>query len=444
MFSVRINETAVFRLNMRCLRRLTRASSSLAPAHDCVRFEDVVRASHRIKGGIVRTPCSRAHWLSEMTGVELYLKCEQQQFTGSFKERGARNALLELGDVERDAGVVAASAGNHALALAWHGQQLGVPVTVVMPTVAPMAKVEKCRAFGANVVIQGAHIGEAKEYAQDHFGGLSYVNGYDDPPIIAGAGTMGIELLEQVPNLDVLVVPVGGGGLIAGVALAAKTLNPSLTVIGVEPERCASFQAALNAGSPVRASVAPTLADGLAVPQVGAHAFAVARHWVDEIVQVSERELALAMLRLVESQKSIVEGGGAAGLAALLPGGALDRDTIKGKTVAVPLCGGNIDTTVLGRVLERGLAADERLLRLTVAVSDRPGGISKLTEQIAEEGASVKDIFHERAWLYSSVDQVIIKIVLETRGPEHNRTLLDSLRREYPEVSVESGGSTDS
>ena len=163
-----------------------------------------MRASHRIKGGIVRTPCSRAHWLSEMTGVELYLKCEQQQFTGSFKERGARNALLELGDVERDAGVVAASAGNHALALAWHGQQLGVPVTVVMPTVAPMAKVEKCRAFGANVVIQGAHIGEAKEYAQDHFGGLSYVNGYDDPPIIAGAGTMGIELLEQVPNLDVL------------------------------------------------------------------------------------------------------------------------------------------------------------------------------------------------------------------------------------------------
>lgn len=243
-------------------------SAMKLPSHDCVRFEHVAAAMHRIRGGIVRTSCQRSHWLSEITGSHVHFKLEQQQFTGSFKERGARNALLSLDGEARRRGVVAASAGNHALALTWHGVQLGIPVTVVMPTVAPMAKVDKCKLFGANVVIHGAHIGESKQHALEVYGDLRYINGYDDPEIIAGTGTLGMEMLEQVPDCDAVVVPVGGGGLIAGIALAMKTMQPGLRVIGVEPKRCASYSAALEAGHPVPVAVMPTLADGLAVPQV--------------------------------------------------------------------------------------------------------------------------------------------------------------------------------
>ena len=247
-------------------------------------------------------------------------------------------------------------------------------------------------------------------------------------------------MLEQLPDCDVVVVPVGGAGLIAGVALAIKTLNPNVRVIGVEPKRCASYTKALVHGAPMAANVLPTLADGLAVPTVGPHAFAVAAHWVDEVVLVDEKDIALAMLRLVEQEKMVVEGGGATGLAPLLPGGPLDRPDIKGKRVLVPLCGGNIDVTVFGRVIERGLAADGRLIRLTVPVSDRPGGIADVTRLIADAGASVKDIFHERAWLQSTVDQVVIKAVLETRGDAHNRELLDILRGPYPSATIEGAG----
>jgi len=413
--------------------------SEVVPEWDCVKFEHCVRAMHRIRSGVMRTECRRSHWLSSATGCEIWLKSEHQQFTGSFKERGARNSLLSLSADERLHGVVAASAGNHALALAWHGADLGIPVTVVMPTIAPMAKVDRCRVFGANVVLVGQHIGEAREYAMTHFSHQRYVNGYDDPEIIAGTGTLGMEMLEQLPECDVAVVPVGGCGLIAGVALAMKTLNPSVRVIGVEPLRCASYTAALDAGRPVQARVQPTLADGLAVPKVGAHAFAVARHWVDEVVQVDEGDVALAVLRLVENEKMVVEGGGATGLAALLPGGPLDRPDLKGKHVLVPLCGGNMDVTTLGRVIDRGLAADGRLIRLSVPVSDRPGGIADVTRVIAGVGASVKDIFHERAWLQNSVDQVVIKAVLETRGPEHNTELLEVLQRSYPDARMTGG-----
>jgi len=268
----------------------------------------------------------------------------------------------------------------------------------------------------------------------------TYINGYDDVEIIAGTGTLGIEMLQDVPNADVIVVPVGGAGLIAGIALAAKTLNPTIKIIGVEPRRCASYTAALEAGYPVKAHVLPTLADGLAVPQVGPHAFVVARRWVDEVVCVDEKDVALAVLRLVEQQKMVVEGGGATGLAALLPGGPLDRPDMKGKHVLVPLCGGNIDVNVLGRVIERGLAADGRLVRLTIAVSDRPGGIADLASVLAKNGASVKDIFHERAWLHTSVDQVTIKAVLETLGPEHNNLLMKSLTTAYPGVDIKLEG----
>lgn len=245
------------------------------------------------------------------------------------------------------------------------------------------------------------------------------MNGYNDPPILAGAGTIGVEIIDDVPDVDAVVVPVGGGGLIAGISCAIKTLKPDCKVLGVEAELCASYTAAMRAGKPVPAPFTPTLADGLAVPVVGADAFEVARHYVDECVLSNEKEIALAVLRLLENEKIVVEGGGATGLAALLPGGALDRPDLKGKNIVVPLCGGNIDTTVLGRVIERGLAADQRLVNFYATVSDRPGGIAKLTALLSEQGASIKDIYHERAWLHSSVDQVQVKCVVELHGEEH-------------------------
>jgi len=230
---------------------------------------------------------------------------------------------------------------------------------------------------------------------------------------------MGIEIIDDVPCVDAVVVPVGGAGLIAGVSCAVKTLKPDIKVYGVEPEFCASFTAALEAGFPVATPTTPTLADGLAVPVVGATAFEVARHYVDETVLCTEKEISLAVLRLLENEKMVVEGGGASGLAALLPGGALDRPELKGKNIVVPLCGGNIDTTVLGRVLDRGLAADNRLCNFTATVSDRPGGVARLTTLLHDQKASIKDIYHERAFLQSNVDQVQVKCVVELQGSEH-------------------------
>jgi threonine dehydratase len=298
-----------------------------------------------------------------------------------------------------------------------------------MPHVAPMAKVDKCRKFGARVIIEGNHIGEAKVFAEDLVAseGLRYINGYDDPSILAGAGTIGIEIIDDCPDVDVVVVPVGGAGLIAGVSCAIKTLKPDTQVYGVEPEFAASYTAASKAGKPVPFDVKPTLGDGLAVPVVGPHAFEVARHYVDEVVTCTEKEISLSILRLIENEKMVVEGGGASGLAACLPGGALDRPSLKGKNVVIPLCGGNIDTTTLGRVLDRGLAADSRLVNFEAVVSDRPGGIARLTEVLCEEGASIKDIYHERAWLYTSIDQVRVKCVVELQGKEHAMRLKKAL-----------------
>jgi len=402
-----------------------------------INFADISRAEVAIRGGVKRTSCEKSHFISEVVGANVYLKSEFRQFTGSFKERGARNAIMQVMREQGSnlRGVIAASAGNHALALAYHGKELGVPVTVVMPTVAPLAKVDKCKKFGARIIIEGSHIGESKEFAETLVDseGLHYINGYDDPPILAGAGTIGTEILEDVPDVDVVVVPVGGAGLIAGVSCAIKTLKPDTKVIGVEPEFCASYIAALRAGKPVPFPVTPTLADGLAVPVVGPHAFEVARHYVDECVTTTERDISLAVLRLIENEKIVVEGGGAAGLAALLPGATLDRADMKGKNIVVPLCGGNIDTTVLGRVMERGLAADKRLVNFYATVSDRPGGIAKLTALLSEQGASIKDIYHERAWLHSSVDQVQVKCVVELQGSDHGKRVHDALiNRGYP------------
>ena len=374
---------------------------------------DIFGAAARLRGSLPRTPITYSKKLSAALGMEIYFKHEQTHATGSFKERGARNALLQLNSEAAKRGVAAASAGNHALALAHHGALLGVPVTVVMPSIAPLTKVQNCRELGARVLVEGAHIGESREaaFALAEKEGLTYINGFDHPHIIAGAGTLGLEAIEQVPDLDAVVIPVGGAGLIAGIALALKTLQPKVKIYGVEPENCPSLSHALAAGRPVTVPAFPTLADGLMVPRVGTNAFAIASKLVDGVVTVKESYIALAMLRLLECEKVLIEGGGSAGLAALLAG---SFPHLKGKRVLVPLCGGNVDTPVLGRVLERGLAADGRLIKFEARVSDRPGGIAALTAVLAEAGVSVKEIFHERAWVAEDAYAVTIKIVVET------------------------------
>jgi threonine dehydratase len=398
-----------------------------------VQFQEVSAAAYKIKSGIERTPCVRSH-MSSFTGMEIYFKKEFLQYTGSFKERGARYTLMMLSSEQKSVGVIAASAGNHALALAYHGKDLGIPVTVVMPLIAPLMKVSLCRHYGANVIVRGADIGESRMHAMKlgKKQGYIYVNGYDHPHILAGQGTMGLEVCEQVPDLDAVVIPVGGGGLIAGAALAVKSLYPHVKVIGVESEKCASFTASLEAGRPIYTKASSTLADGLAVPLVGVNAFATAAPLIDKMVVVSEEYIALAILRLVELEKAVVEGAGATGLAAVLAGLLPE---LKGKKVVIPLCGGNIDTTVLGRCLERGLAVDGRLCRFIVTVSDRPGGIAELTKLISSLGVSIKDIFHERAWLKADIFSVQVKCVVETRGQDHATELEQLLRSHYGHVS---------
>ncbi|CAL1543539.1 unnamed protein product [Lymnaea stagnalis] len=397
-----------------------------------VNFNDVSAAAYKMKGGIEKTPCNLSQ-MSKQFGMKLYFKKDFLQYTGSFKERGARYTLLQLTEDQATRGVVAASAGNHALALSYHGQLLQIPVTVVMPIVAPMMKVEACKQYGASVVIFGNDFGETKQYAMllAKKKGLLYVNGYDHPHILAGQGTMGLEIIEQVPQVDACIIPVGGGGLIAGSAVALKNLKPSIKIIGVESERSTGFQAAMAAGKPVYTHVGQTLADGLAVPVVGVNALATAKPLIDRIVTVKESSIALAILRLIEQEKAVVEGAGAAGLAAIIQGLVPE---LKGKHVVVALCGGNIDTTALGRVIERGLAAEGRLIRFGVTVSDRPGGIAELTKKIADLGVSIKDILHERAWLQTDVFSVMVKCVVETRDLEHARQLEKEMRSHYENV----------
>ncbi len=393
-----------------------------------ITLADIEAAENRIRSGLAITPCPQSVPLSEITGCEIYCKLEYLHRTGSFKERGARNALLQLDPEQKRKGVIAASAGNHALGLAYHAHLLGIPATVVMPVNAPLTKVANCRKLGAKVELHGQNIEEARGRAmqlqKEHE--LTYINGFNDAAIIAGQGTMGLEIYRQVPQAEVLVIPVGGGGLLAGAGTALKALNPKVEIIAVEPERAASYQAAVSAGHPVPVMMRPTLADGLAVPCVGARAFALARKVTDRLVLVSEKEIALAVLRLMELEKAVVEGAGAAPLAACL--GAL-RAELKGKKVVLPLCGGNIDTNILGRIIERGLAADGRLCRFQAVISDRPGGLAHLARVLAETGASVVEIFHDRAFATEDVQEVNVQCVVETRDAQHIRELKAALAK---------------
>ena len=389
-------------------------------------FQDIQAARKRIKGAVYYSPCPHSIPLSDLTGMEIFCKLDNLQRTGSFKERGARNALMQLTPEQQKRGVIAASAGNHAQALAYQGKLLGVPGTVVMPQFAPLIKVSNCRKLGATVVMHGADFGEAKAHAHQlaEQQGLAYIDGYDDPAIIAGQGTMGIEIVDQVPDLDAVVVPVGGGGLLAGVALAVKSLRPHAKVIAVEADHVASFSAALRAGEPTRIATQPTLADGLAIPQVGTNAFNLAKDLVDRCVVVSEEQIALSILRIVELEKGVVEGSAATPLAACLSG---QLPELAGKRVVLLLCGGNIDPNVLSRVVERGLVSDGRLARFTAVISDRPGGLADLTAQIAACGASIKQVVHDRAFAGSDVSAVHVLCTVETRDHQHLAELRERL-----------------
>ncbi|TKR72470.1 hypothetical protein L596_019907 [Steinernema carpocapsae] len=400
-----------------------------------VQFSDISAAAYNIRGGVRRTPCTRSNQLSKLLGIDLFLKKEYLQATGSFKERGARYAMLRIPEFERPKGVIAASAGNHALALCHHGQQLGIPVTVVMPVFAPLMKISCCRAYGANVIVKGRNIQESKGHALQLGAeqGMRYINGYDHPDVVAGQGTIGLEILDQVNDLDAAVIPIGGGGLIAGMALALKTLRPEIKIIGVEAETCPSFQNALTKGHLVPTSCGSgSLADGLAVPTVGCNALETVKGLIDQMVTVDEQSIALAILRLIEMEKAIVEGAGAVGLAALMSG---KLPELQNKRVINILSGGNIDTTVLGRIIERGLAIDGRLIRFDVLVSDRPGGVAQLTTVIAELGASIKYIFNERAWVTTDMFSVRCKIVAEARDAEHVKEIEAGLRKRYNQVN---------
>lgn len=400
-----------------------------------VTLADIRAARRRIAGGVIVSPCSESIPLSEITGARVFCKLDNLQRTGSFKERGARNALLRLSRDQQRRGVIAASAGNHAAALAYHGQLLGIPVTVVMPDYAPLIKISTSKRLGARVIVKGRDFAEARAEADRLAAGegLAYIHGFDAPDIIAGQGTIGLEILEQVKNAEAIVCPVGGGGLLAGLCLAVKSLRKKIEIIGVESTATGNLTAALKARRPVLRPRRPTLADGLATLTVGPNAFSLIQGRVDRVVQVSEDWIALAILRFVEREKIVIEGAAATPLAAMMAGLLPE---LKGKRVVLVACGGNIDPAILSRVIEKGLVHDGRLTRFTAVISDRPGGLAELTRVIAASGASIKDIEHDRAFSGPDVSAVNAVCTVETRDHAHIRELHRALRRHGFPVSV--------
>jgi len=380
--------------------------------------EDILEARKRIQDGVVVTPCVAAPGLTGLLSCRLHIKLESLQRTGSFKDRGSLNRLLDLSDDERQRGVVTASAGNHAQALAYHCGRLRVPAAVVMPEGTPLIKVANTRRHGARVSFCGSTLSdamvEARRMAEEE--GRVLVHAFDDDRVIEGQGTIGLEILEQVPDLATLVVPIGGGGLIAGIALAVKDTRPELRVVGVEAVAAASALASRRAGTIVHIETGETIADGIATKRVGERTFPIIENLVDDIVTVGEEQIATAVHVLLERQKLVAEGAGAAPLAALMSGSIpVERD----ESVVFVLSGGNIDINMIARIIDRGLVADGRLTRLMVKVRDRPGQLARLTERVASKGANVLEIGHRRAFADISVGDVEIVMHLETRGSDH-------------------------
>ncbi|MBI3458309.1 MAG: threonine ammonia-lyase [Candidatus Rokubacteria bacterium] len=387
---------------------------------------DVEAAHARIRDAIYCSPCPASATLGELTGARCHVKLENLQMTGSFKERGALSKLLTLRSGERARGVIAASAGNHGLAVAYHAQRLAIAATVVMPEWAPLIKVTQCRRHGATVVLAGRDYDEAYVEARrrEAATGAVFVHPFDDPAVIAGQGTIGLELLEQVPDLDAVIVPVGGGGLIGGIAVAVKARAPRVEVIGVQAAALPSMREALERGGPVDLAPGPTIADGIAVRRVGGLTYELARRYVDEVVVVDEAEIANAILLLLEIEKTVVEGAGATTLAAVLN----KKIALAGKRVVLVLSDGNIDVNIVSRVIEKGLVKDGRLVRLAVLLTDRPGALAHLCAVVAAQRANVLDIGHNRAFTAAAIGETEVVLTLETSGREQIEAIVAGLR----------------
>jgi threonine dehydratase len=391
-----------------------------------ITLADVQAARARTRDRIYLSPCARSETLSKLTGTIASLKLENLQMTGAYKERGALNKLLLLPEADRGRGLIAASAGNHAQAVAYHAGRLGVKSTIVMPEATPIMKVANTRAHGARIVLHGANYDEAYAEARrlEHVEQLTFVHPFDDPDVIAGQGTVALEVLEQEPELEAIVVPVGGGGLVSGVATAVKALRPGAKVIGVETEVLPCMLQAIDAGKPVTLEGANTIADGIAVKRAGDLTFEHVRKYVDEIVTVSEEEIASAILYLLEREKTVVEGAGAVAVAALMQHKVRGLD---GRRVVAIVSGGNIDVNLVARVIERGLVKDGRLVRISVALQDKPGQLAKVSAIVANHRANVIEVHHARAFSHRFGDTTL-QLTLETRGPEHVEEILRALR----------------
>jgi len=394
-----------------------------------VTLDDIHSAMRRIRSSIYLSPCALSATFSESTANQVYLKLDNLQRTGAFKERGALNKLLLLTAEERAQGVIAASAGNHAQGVAYHAGRLGIRAQICMPLTTPLIKVSATRGYGADVVLYGANYDEAYGEAlrRSHAERLTFVHAFDDDAVIAGQGTIGLELIEQHPDLEAVVVPIGGGGLIGGIACALKESNArrnrSIQVFGVQPSRLPSMKVAVAEGKPVTLAAASTIADGIAVRRAGERTLPLVQKYVDDIVTVEEEEIANAILLLLEREKTLAEGAGAAAIAALVN----RKLPLVGKKVAVLVCGGNIDVTLLSRIIERGLVKDGRLVRLRVHLPDYPGALNRLTSILAQHRANIVETDYDRAYHGVGLGETAIEITMETRGPDHIAEIISAL-----------------
>jgi threonine dehydratase len=405
----------------------TRAYGRLRPQEAVsVSFSDVQQARQRIGNLVLVTPLTYSEKLGAMTDCRLYLKLENLQMTGAYKERGAFSKTLRLSEQERRAGIVTSSAGNHAQAVAYAAKRIGIPAIIVMPETTPLSKVQGTQAFGPSIVLHGnnydAAFQRAKELQQQQ--GYTFVHAFDDPDVIAGQGTIGLELLEQNPYLDAIVVPIGGGGLISGIAVAIKETNPKIRIIGVEAAAMPGMHASLTAGKVITISSCSTIAEGIAVATVGSHTFPIVQKYVDDIVTVTEEEIANAILLLLEQEKTLVEGAGSVGFAALCN---RKIQGVAGKNVAVIVSGGNIDLNMLSKILERGRVKDGRLTHLKVVLADKPGSLVELSALLAGHRANVLRIIHERSFSQANLGEVQVSFTLETKGHQHVQEIFTSL-----------------
>ena len=382
-----------------------------------VTLETIKAARGRIGDSVFLSPFMRSETFSKLTGNSIFLKLENLQMTGSYKERGALNKILLLTDDEKRRGVIAASAGNHAQAVAYHATKRGIKAQICMPLTTPIIKVTATREFGGEVILAGTNYDETCHEALRRCAelNLTFIHPFDDEAVIAGQGTVGIEMLEQHPDLDVMVIPVGGGGLIGGVSCAAKAMRPGIRIVGVQTSKLPSMKAALEHGGPVTLPPKVTIADGIAVRCAGSMTYPLVKKYVDEIVTVDEEEIANAILLLLEKEKTLAEGAGAVATAAVIQ----DKIPVRGKKIGVFVGGGNIDVSVLSRIIERGLVKDGRLVRLRIHLPDHPGALHRLSGVIAEQKANIVETQHNRAYYGVLLGDTVIDITMETRGPEH-------------------------